>query len=497
LASIGAAIVLLSVPLDLFYQQIISYPLRPVLDTTANATISRAILYDIDPEVQFRNGTDVTPWDTQMDSWLCPYWLKKGSAPGVAFNCPTGNCTYDEFYTLAVDYQCVELPNVLEFGCKNTSAEWMSTVAYQGPGANPNVSSCGHYLQPEENSLPQLMSGYELDADGVIGEVLTSRFFPACDLWTNQCFFGKDTLSFPHVKHPIVDFIFASTPGGFDGATRNNTPVVTECEAHWVVKKVQSRVDSGRLSEVALETLEFPSSIDYSWDPNDSNWYLASFNMILTDPHSFTGNTSTFGLNNVTARKVWQTLTEIAPSSFLRPSASNPVKSGPVMKMNWLDGDPPHLTVVKEPALPWDTPANVTAHMADIVTTMNQVVRRNALSQTNTHTVAVGKAFRYVVFVQVKWEWIVFPAMIWCITLIFLAATMFRSSSNKRKVGVYKNSSLPILLDHDTAKSQNRAIGRELTSIRKQAKTTEIQLGINSIPRNNVPDVNNATSSLS
>jgi hypothetical protein len=167
------------------------------------------------------------------------------------------------------------------------------------------------------------------------------------------------------------------------------------------------------------------------------------------------------------------------------------------MKMNWLDGDPPHLIVVKEPALPWDTPANITAHMADIVTTMNQVVRRNALSQTNTHNVAVGKAFRYVVFVQVKWEWIAFPATIWCITLIFLAATMFRSSSNKRNVGVYKNSSLPILLDHDTAKSENRAIGRELTSIRKQAKTTEIQLGMNSIPRNDVPDVNNATSSLS
>jgi hypothetical protein len=72
---VGAAIILLSLPLDLFFQQIVSYPSISVIDSSANATISRAIRYNPDPETQWRGNDEAMPPDTQMDSILYAFWV--------------------------------------------------------------------------------------------------------------------------------------------------------------------------------------------------------------------------------------------------------------------------------------------------------------------------------------------------------------------------------------------------------------------------------------
>ena len=84
LASVGAAIILLSLPLDLFFQQIISYPSQLVLDSS-NATISRAIFYDASPELVFINDTMKVPPDSQLDSFIYPYWQGKGVSCSPVF----------------------------------------------------------------------------------------------------------------------------------------------------------------------------------------------------------------------------------------------------------------------------------------------------------------------------------------------------------------------------------------------------------------------------
>jgi hypothetical protein len=118
--------------------------------------------------------TDTVPTDSQLDGYVSPFWIGNGIPPGVEFECPTGNCTFDPFYSLSIDFQCQEMPNLLEFGCRNTSSEWLTTATdYEGPGTSPNVSSCGYYINLPGN--PQLMSGYEVKMDGTVGEVLTTR----------------------------------------------------------------------------------------------------------------------------------------------------------------------------------------------------------------------------------------------------------------------------------------------------------------------------------
>ncbi|KIW04791.1 uncharacterized protein PV09_03978 [Verruconis gallopava] len=451
LASVGAAIILLSLPLDLFFQQIIAYPSVNIVDPQANATIARTILYNPDQEREWQGGPPAdggnfaTPEDSQMDAFLYPYWLRTGVVPGIPFDCPTGNCTFDPFETLGVDFQCKPLPlDLLEFDCKNTSAEWLSTVAYGGPGQNPNVTSCGYYLTPP-GYMPQLMSGYEITVDGSVGEVLSTRFFAMTDIYTGVPFFNGSIL-FPQIKHPINDFILVTTPGGFDGAVKNVTPEIQECELHWVVKTVQSQVVNGQLFEENIKTWEFESNVTSTWDLQDPTVYQASFFMTLPDKHSVTGPTSTYGLTNTTGRKVNDVWAQIAPSTFTRPSASNPAKTGPVLKIWWLYS-PPHLVIVTEPKLPWEPWANVSDHMAQAITVMNQVVRRNTLSSTGTHDVSVGVATRAVTIVDIRWQWITLPVALLVFALIFLITTMWRSSKDKEQIGIWKTSALAILFN--------------------------------------------------
>lgn len=452
-----------------------SYPSREVPIQSANATISRTILYDPTEDIEYVGGVASLPWDTQLEAFLYPFWLGTGVAPGVPYDCPTSNCSYDPFRTVAADFQCTTLPStLLEFGCKNTSAEWLSTVAYGGPGANPNVTSCGYYLNVP-NNLPQLMSGYEIEADNTIGEILATRFLALSDVFTNERFFDG-SISYGNIKNPIVDFIVVSTPSNFEGAAANRTPIIRECEVHWVVQELEAKVSNNLLSESIIETMEFPSDLNNPWDPNDSDSYLANFALTLPDVHSLTGANSTYGMDNTTARKVWQVWTEIAPSTYTRPSSKNPVQSGDVLKMNWLSSRPTLLQVF-DSTLPWDASSNITAHMADAIHVMNQVVRRNTISQRHRHDVAVGHAFQYVVMVQVNWPWVAFPVALLFTGLIFLLLTVWQSSKNKQEIGVWKGSALPALFRGPTSGHEELNLGGgELGHARTAARKMKVRL---------------------
>jgi hypothetical protein len=308
------------------------------------------------------------------------------------------------------------MPNFLQLGCyENTSAEWMTGVVDKGPRLNPNMTSCGWHMNPGPEYQQQLMSGYELTKNGSVGQILATRIFPIQDLVSNRIAFGGSP-NFKDIQNPVTDFILVSTPGGFDGARRNSTPILTECEIHWVVKQLNATVISGKLTEKVIDTIQFTSNLTdpYApWNGLNGSSYQATFSMTLLDPHSVTGPLSTFGLGNTTAFKVWEAWTEFAPSALILPVKSN---SGPGIKFLWwhqnFDGSGGSFASVLNPlppVLPWDTPNNVTQHMAEAVTVMNQILRRSVLSQSHTHNVAVGKAWKYVVLVQINWVCVSVP----------------------------------------------------------------------------------------
>lgn len=463
--------------MDLFFQQIINYPSIAVLDPSANATISRGVLYDPPQGRYWVNNSAKTPPDQPMETFASPFWQGEGILPGVAFDCPTGNCTYDPFLTLGVDYQCKEIPNLLEFGCRTTSAEWMTTVDYYEVNMNglpmPNVSTCGWYLDVPNNGR-KLMSGYEVKSDGTMGQILSTRFFPVMDLATDEQYWNG-SYTFKDVKLPIADFIVVATPDGFTGAAKNKTPTATECELHWVVKKLQANVISGILTEETLQTLEFETDIESPWDPENDIGFGINYTMTLPDPHSFRDGKSTFGLDNVTAYKVWELWSELAPSTMVLSSQNNPIEGGPVFKYFW-QASPPRL-LDGLPNNAWEPPNNVTDHMSQAITGMNQVIRRNAVSQTNSQAVAVGQAFKYVVLVQIRWKWLSLPLLLLMFSFLFLVTTIVRSTKDQDQIGIFKTSALAILFNGLGEDVQERVGAGNRTGInRERARDMKVHL---------------------
>ncbi|RDI81201.1 hypothetical protein Vi05172_g8850 [Venturia inaequalis] len=449
LATIGAAVVLLSLPLDGFFQRILSYPIVRVLDSS-NATISRAVGYHTLSQSYVLEGSLKTPPDQDIESVTSPFWNSEGSLPGVPMNCPTGDCTFDPFYTLALDFQCQSLPSILEFGCHNASAEWKSTTDYYKVWADskpmPWVESCGYYLDVP-NYGKQLMSGYEVQPNGSVGEVVSARFFPIMDLATNQQYWNGSYALHNVPSLPVSDFIVVSTPEGFNGARNNATPVATECAVYWVVNELVASVSNGHLSEKILTTHHFESDLTDPWGA-DNQTYTANFSMTLPDPHSVTGSTSTFGMDNTTAFKVWEVWTAIAPSTYNLLSYGDYRN---VQKYFWI-ATPPRLIVVDSPNFAWEPPNNITAHMANIILAQNQVLRRNSRRAPDPRpggggesvaNVAVGQAFRNVQILKVRWAWIAMPFSLLLISGFFLAATVLRSSRDD--IGIYKTSALASL----------------------------------------------------
>jgi hypothetical protein len=306
----------------------------------------------------------------------------------------------------------------------------------------PFVSSCGYYLDVPDYGK-QLMSGYEITKDGSVGEVLSQRFFPVMDLSTNDQYWNGSYSLQDASRVALADFIVASTPGSFDGARNNVTPVMTECEVHWVVNKIAASVTNGLLVEEVLETLKFESDLDSPWDPVDGSEFVANFSMTLQDPHAVTGSFSTFGLDNTTAFKAFIVWAGIAPSTLnLAPNIINEA----LLKFSWYLSVPRMLITGQNS--PWEPPNNITQHMKDVIRVQNNMIRQNSNSQRGQagQNVAIGKAWKNLQVVRVQWAWLTMPLSLLIISGIFLVATVVRSS--KDKVGIYKTSALVSLFSN-------------------------------------------------
>ena len=120
LGSFGAVIVIVSLAMSPFAQQIVIYRAREDIATTnSNSSINTALNY-----------TSVLPGDPSSPSpQYVPILPLKAAVWGGLFaadinpmppyNCPTGNCTWPEFSTLAVCSSCVSMTEFMQKDCNN------------------------------------------------------------------------------------------------------------------------------------------------------------------------------------------------------------------------------------------------------------------------------------------------------------------------------------------------------------------------------------------
>ncbi|KAF2673192.1 hypothetical protein BT63DRAFT_475737 [Microthyrium microscopicum] len=473
LASIGAAIILLSVPLDLFFQQIVQFP--TVWIVSGDATLARTIYYNPVPNEYYVQDDTVYSPDPTTDSAVEPLIWSTGNPQQVRSSCPSRRCTFEPFESLGVCSSCIELPDLLKFGVRNVVDNWSAdSVANPNLDNLTNTPSVGWYLEAPGQD-PILMAGYSYQSNDTLTpkSILRGRIEPMREMFTRQARFPGGTINFHNITNPLADFLIAfnlGILGSSDSGIFNQTPVVHECALYWCVQTIQARLEGGIIAENITATRQLVSShADDPWDP-DTKTFLTNFTLTKPDLQNPKGALLNFGVSNITTRTTIQVSEIFSPSSWTEFNGDTTMA-----KVNWR-GNPFYNRPVANSANPWSSHNDPVAHVAAIAEEMSKAMRNTPQGATDTYDLVIGKAWEEQIRVHIIWAWIVLPAVLMAISFVFLAATMARSSRDDF-IGIWKTSALAILFN-GFGDDVQRKIGGSSTERLGQAKRTAKDLTV-------------------
>jgi hypothetical protein len=491
LAAVGAMIMLGSLLLDPFFQQVVDYPDRWALQNTSS-TIPRITNYKPRYYPAFQNGYEINSEDQELavvlrnyfyDNGTQPIVIGNGTRPEIPLSCSTSNCTWPEYETLAVCSACTDVTDYLDltFACQNTIIDW--STQWLGPLPDdpyPNGTVCGYFLNATTAS-PILLSGYVMnDTDGgnTTGEALLMRTVPLTDYNTKLPLYNLGSISFQHVRNPMLDALVASVSNGVAGVFDHERPAVHECMLAWCVQNIGSSYEWGKYSENITDTY-----LDTTSEPIQWPWELVEVeagsitiytqNLTLKPPTSFGLRSNpelydiTYNINNNTMSNIMGIFDEIFPAFY---TATSPSSSPKLRFRNWSGLSP----VTREMAFnPWLGSNNITRHMERLATTMSNVVRSSV-----TKKMVTGQAYSKENYVSVRWEWLTLPLGLLFTALIFLCATITKSAAERdRGVRVLKNSAYATLLYGLPDEMQNKIIRSNSTGTpRSKAKELKVKL---------------------
>jgi hypothetical protein len=90
---------------------------------------------------------------------------------------------------------------------------------------------------------------------------------------------------------------------------------------------------------------------------------------------------------------------------------------------------------------------NASEYIGNIARAMTIAARRTGNIEDTQHDQVSGKAWDNRTLIEVKWVWISLPLVLLLTSLVFLVATIIRSSKEESMLGVWKTSALAVLFN--------------------------------------------------
>ncbi|KAF1817671.1 hypothetical protein P152DRAFT_427675 [Eremomyces bilateralis CBS 781.70] len=438
LASLGAGLMLLSLAIEPSFQQIVVYPEVPV--RKGQGLLPRSVNYLPKPDrLTFRSGGDGLSSNVLMESVVMPYLEGNGTAGDIRPSCPTNNCTWANYDSLAVCGSCKPVSEFLTFSCLPSRLDWITIHGVLSPETVRNGTACGYFMNATSLN-PILMSGYMLNPDGSPGLSLGMRMLPTWDMTTLHTLYGG-SLMFPTIQNAIADFFITNVPGDPANVYANITPVANECILSWCVKTFSSTYIDGRYEERVVDIFYNSTPREFPYKPFKNDTVLDYIQDIDIRPP---GRNITFSLNNETAyitnKLFWMHLPGIIVA---RNSTSN---------YRWLRNLFSSMPFNRSmPINPWHS-YNVSDHVDKLAQAMTAVVR---LDPDSSETIA-GESWGNETIVEIRWAWVTPPALLLMSGLLFLIATVIRSSKEEAEIGIWKTSALAILLHGLDEEARNK-----------------------------------------
>ncbi|EMD93578.1 hypothetical protein COCC4DRAFT_191454 [Bipolaris maydis ATCC 48331] len=448
LAALGALLTVFLLAIDTFFQQVTDLPERWIVQ--GESSIPRSIRYEPRVDGQFDSTwdtTEVAQLNPDLRRAMYPFFYDNGTQPTVVGNttqaeiplvCPTSRCEWPSYETLAVCSACEDVSHMLEYACLRMKMDWIRNST--GPGTDstwPNGTACGYFLNATSNN-PVLMSGFRLE-NGTIGETLLMRTLPLATNPDMKPLYGG-SINFKHIQYPILDaLIVSSLNGSVDNVYNKKLPVAQECVFSFCVKTLHSSYDSGGYREDLEKTFFNSTSTTWPWDveyADDMGGTLIDFKSdIHILPPAPNGTSNDFGIKNTTFVDFVSVLEEMFPSMITVLNATAP----PFIKIRTS-----FTTQVMYRSVsysPWLSPNNITRHIQRMAQAMTNVMRSDA----HSNKLIIGTAFARETYIAVHWPWMTFPLLMLLLSIVFLVATMYKTSRDN-EIGVWKTSAMPTLM---------------------------------------------------
>jgi hypothetical protein len=467
-ASTAALIIIIALAIDPFTQQIIDYYSRPLAISGRQAGIPRTNNF-----TQAQGLFTGLPINQPLYSGFFSSGRPGDSNP--SFDCPTGNCTFEPYYTVGICSDCNDITSRVVVS-ENCDVCRVPDSGYQGdsctqtlPGVNLTITQC--------------------DYDGIVFASSTdfsgeySSLQPPLDLSFLNTYFQAMMYSASQKGCPGPNAPYFSENGSCLRAV--------ECGLYPCARAYTGEVKSGNFTETLISTYPMP---------------LASSSFTVDDPYCFyalrLGCVTDSGKNTLKAQgysiagsQDWlqyncssrvQNANTI-PDQCIYEFSYDPAKALAVnFEEGFFDGTLENANVAPTVQLSGaiqlqvlfnsgnntlESINNTMSRVADFLTTY---VRENG-DKSNSAS-APGTIFQNETFIRVRWAWFTLPAALALFTWIFFTYTLVEIARHERHTN-WKSSPLALLfhgLDKETQERYSRL--DDLDEMDEKAKEVKVQL---------------------
>ncbi|KAK8242124.1 hypothetical protein HDK77DRAFT_274380 [Phyllosticta capitalensis] len=397
-AALGALIVVVSLAMDPFAQQIISFDTRYVPNLGEVAAIPVSTAYDT-AEAMWLSGSeyaDLIDMEIQQYYFMGVFGIRRQFA--FPYTCATGNCTWPDFTTLGMCTKCQNITSTVTYSQSSDIRTYHTpgnvTLVTELPSARNNIQDGNWIVGNGRVNFPNGEESQEYEEGGVFATVA-----------------------------------FAQTLVEKPSQSMRLEPEVTECEFSWCGKVFSNvSVTNTTLSEYLVNEVPLRSTEETRNICDNINYNMSSYEIPITTfaPATTSDETKlaadqTFKVNCLDSRRLAEFV--VARNTF---NVSLVHLSG-----FSLSG----MAVVLGTGVD-DTMSRI----ADIWTLAFLKGGRNS-------TTLIGEALSPEVFVVVRWAWFVLPAALVLLSAIFLAlsVTINSATAGKTPTPLWKTSLVPLL----------------------------------------------------
>ena len=381
-ASIGSLVTLLTLASDAFVQQSVSYPYQPLPQSNIIATIPYTQSFS-----QYESAPDGAAFSSKSimaamyDGVFAQNLTQSGSS--ITAQCPTGNCTFNSYASLAVCSHCHNVTSLLEY--------------YYNPAVDANGATLGAtYIY----SLPGGLS--LVSAESAVAYINISASFPP----------SSSALDVYQSVGTIVN-ISVITGGTLEVAGEQTA---WDCVLIFCAKSYEAGENLGFFNETVVDVYDKPS-----WRGN-TTWLDELFTFDVPSTHLTTiGDWSrTFSVNNTALGTLQDSLLSTLGGA------------GGISVTGTMD-----FTTNIAQAFYYNGLDNVPGTIANIADSLTNAMR--AIS----HQQVKGTAEIIEVYIHVEWLWLLLPLIMVLLAIVFFGLTVWQS--HRSGVPSWRSSVLAVM----------------------------------------------------